>query len=274
MRECKNKSLGSWGSSRRNILKWNFALILMIYLHLQNGWDTWTHSLLCKGLSFKWWAHVKTHRCTEKGKADDIRLEFRLKKSAWKSSGKKISDCTIGKFGVPFQSCNRRSFWPQMENTTCCYRSAASLCTQAAYDHRLAGRLKLICSTAVPHRALALQFFTWPQLLRFSVLICTSLGPSHGPQQSFLGIHGSWPKQVFLALFHKEKKRNTKISKPYKWSWTTKILQNICPHRGMFSCHLGFSSLPQRVNCQGLDVRGSSSPTGFTKLIPKQVQNE
>lgn len=209
MRECKNKSLRSWGSSRRNILKWNFALILMIYLHLQNGWDTWTHSLLCKGLSFKWWAHVKTHRCTEKGKADDIRLEFRLKKSAWKSSGKKISDCTIGKFGVPFQSCNRRSFWPQMENTTCCYRSAASLCTQAAYDHRLAGRLKLICSTAVPHRALALQFFTWPQLLRFSVPICTSLGPSHGPQQSFLGIHGSWPKQVFLALFHKKKKKET-----------------------------------------------------------------
>lgn len=83
----------------------------------------------------------------------------------------------------PFQCCNRRLFWPQMENTMCCYRSAASLCTQAVYDHPLAGRLKLIRSTAVPHRTLALQCFTWPQLLGCP---CTSLGPSQRPQQSFL----------------------------------------------------------------------------------------
>lgn len=91
------------------------------------------------------------------------------KKCSWKSSGKKNSDCTIGKFGVPFQSCNGQSFWSQMENTTCCYRSAAFLCTQAVYDHCLAGRLKLICSTTVPHRILALQCFIWSQLLRCSV---------------------------------------------------------------------------------------------------------
>lgn len=30
------------------------------------------------------------------------------------------------------------------------------------------------------------------------------------------------------------KKNNTKTSKPSKWSWTTKILQNICPHGNVF----------------------------------------
>lgn len=84
-RERRNTSLGSWGCSRGNILKQRLALILMINQLRQNGWAIWTHSLLFKDLSLKWWVCVKTHICTEEGKADDIRLEFRLEKCAWKS---------------------------------------------------------------------------------------------------------------------------------------------------------------------------------------------
>lgn len=52
-RERRNKSLGSWGSSRGNILKQRLALILMINQLCQNGWAIWTHSLLFKDLSLK-----------------------------------------------------------------------------------------------------------------------------------------------------------------------------------------------------------------------------
>jgi len=52
-RERRNKSLGSWGSSRGNILKQRLALILMINQLSQNGRAFWTHPLLFKDLSLK-----------------------------------------------------------------------------------------------------------------------------------------------------------------------------------------------------------------------------